>query len=282
MASDSKGRPQVMVTWFRKFLGSRAEALPVASLAPMPEVAVPPQRSAVLATMSHELRTPINGIVGYAELLLSPQVEAGSPRARRDYAEAILDSARDLQVLVDDLLDITRVQNNTLTFHDQDHDFGEMVEMVARSMRDEAEAAGASIVARLVPGISVQGDPRRLQQAIRNLLSNAIKFSPDGGIVNVEMQRSSAGHLVLAVRDAGIGIAAEDMARVFEPFVQVDSGATRRFGGTGVGLAIARHIAERHDGSIALSSAPGAGTEARLILPANRVTWPRIENRAVA
>ncbi len=272
------------MTWFRKLLESRAEVLPEAGLAPILEAppASPPQRSAVLATMSHELRTPINSIVGYAELLLSPQAEAGPAKDRRDYAEAILDSAKDLQVLVDDILDITRVQNNTLTFHDEAHDFGELVEMVARSMRDQAEAAGASLVARIVPGIMVEGDARRLQQAIRNLLSNAIKFSPDGGIVNIEMQRSSAGHLVLAVRDAGIGIAAEDLTRVFDPFVQVESGAARRFGGAGVGLAIARHIALHHDGSIALSSEPGAGTEARLILPAKRLTWPNSENRAVA
>lgn len=269
--------------WLRNLLESRAEILPEASLAPaLDAAAAAPQRSAVLAAMSHELRTPINAIVGYAELLLSPQAEAGPARDRRNYAEAIRDSAKALQVLVDDILDITRVQNNTLTFHDQEHDFGELVEMVARSMGDPSEAAGARIVARLVPGIFVQGDPHRLRQAIRNLLSNAIKFSPDGGIVNVEMQKSGAGHLVLAIRDAGIGIAPEDLTRVFDPFVQVESGVARRFGGTGVGLAIARHIALHHDGSIALSSEPGAGTEARLILPAQRVTWPKVENRAVA
>lgn len=241
-----------------------------------------PPRGAFLATMSHELRTPINAIVGYAELLLSPQVENGPPQKRLEYTRLILRSSRELQSLVDDVLDATRVQNGTLALKDQEHDFAELTEMVVRSMHDLAEANGINIVARLVPGIIVTGDPLRLRQVVRNLLSNAIKFSPNGGDVNIEMQRSYAGKLILAIRDPGIGISAQDLNRVFEPFVQVDHGPTRRFGGLGVGLSLAKHIAELHGGSITLTSEPGKGTEARLILPDTRITWPADRKPTVA
>ena len=271
------------MSWFAKLMGGRQppEGQAAIVLAPPPAASPPAApdhrlaaRSAFLATMSHEFRTPINAIVGYAELLLSPQVENGPAKTRHDFAKLILGSARDLQVLVDDVLDATRIQNGTLAIAEQHHDFAELVEVVVRSMHDLAEASGINIVARLVPGIEVKGDPMRLRQVIRNLLSNAIKFSPDGGVINIEMQRSYAGKLVLAVRDNGIGIAPADLARIFEPFVQADHGPTRRFGGLGVGLSIARHIAELHGGTVTLSSEKGSGTEARLILPASRITWP--------
>ena len=107
-----------------------------------------------------------------------------------------------------------------------------------------------------------------------NLIANAIKFSPPGGIINVEMQKGREGQFVLAIKDAGIGINARDLERMFEPFVQADGNLSRRFGGAGLGLPISRRIARMHDGDVTLNSSPGAGTTALLILPKARVTWP--------
>jgi signal transduction histidine kinase len=105
-------------------------------------------------------------------------------------------------------------------------------------------------------------------------VSNAIKFSPAEAIVNVGMHRSETGQLVVTIRDAGIGISAEDAVRVFEPFVQIDGGSTRSYGGMGLGLSIARRIARLHGGDVTLEGLAGIGTEARLILPPERVVWP--------
>ena len=132
-----------------------------------------------------------------------------------------------------------------------------------------------SIVARLTDGISVDVDVTRMKQVIINLLTNAIKFSARGGIVNIEMQRGSSGRFVLAIKDAGIGISVQDIERVFDPFVQADSGLARRYGGVGLGLPIARRIARLHDGDVTLESTEGAGTTASLILPQRRVMWPQ-------
>ena len=123
--------------------------------------------------------------------------------------------------------------------------------------------------------IGITGDVTRLKQVFLNLLTNAIKFTPAGGIVNVDMERSPQGQLILAVRDAGIGIAQSDIERVFDPFFQAENSSSRRYGGMGLGLAIARKIARLHGGDVTLASEPGAGTTASLILPASRIHWPQ-------
>jgi PAS domain S-box-containing protein len=227
-----------------------------------------------LAIISHEIRTPINAIVGFAELLVSNQADTLSAKSKRDYLNTILESAGHLQGLINDLLDATRIEKGTLTLVDQDNDAAELVEITAKMCREQAEKAGVSIVARVTDNVFVRGDLTRLRQVILNLLTNAIKFSPPGGVVNIDLERSTTDDLLLSVRDSGIGIKLEDVERIFEPFVQADEGATRRFGGVGLGLSIARKVARLHGGDINLESTPGAGTTARLMLPANRIRWP--------
>jgi PAS domain S-box-containing protein len=230
-----------------------------------------------LAIISHEIRTPINAIVGFAELLVSNQADILPPKSRQDYLRTILDSAGHLQSLINDLLDATRIEKGTLQLVDQDNDAAELIEITAKMCREQAEKAGVSIIAHVTDNVYVRGDLTRLRQVILNLLTNAVKFSPPGGVVNVDLDRGSNDGLVLSIRDSGIGIKAEDVERIFEPFVQADEGATRRFGGVGLGLSIARKVARLHGGDITLVSTPGAGTTARFVLPPSRIRWPAIQ-----
>jgi PAS domain S-box-containing protein len=235
-----------------------------------------------LAVMSHELRTPINSIVGFSEMLVGDKSGTLDLATRAEFSETVLESARHLQSLINDLLDATRMERGSFQLNEQDADAAELVEIAIKLCREQADRAGVSIVGRLTDGITLEGDVTRLKQVIINLLTNAVKFSPQGGIVNVEMQRGSGSQFVLAIKDAGIGISTEDMEKVFDPFVQADAGLTRRFGGVGLGLPIARRIARLHDGDVTLESLEGAGTTALLVLPKQRVTWPRLGETPVS
>jgi signal transduction histidine kinase len=232
-------------------------------------------KSQFLAVISHELRTPINAIVGFSELLARDSEGKLKAASRREFAETILDSSRNLQALINDLLDVTRIERGTFTLHDQQIDAAELVEVAIKQCREQSEKSNINIVAHLTDGIAIECDVTRLKQVIINLLTNAIKFSAEGGSVNIDMQRGSSGQLVLVFKDGGIGIASLDIERVFDPFVQADMGLSRRYGGVGLGLPIARRIARLHDGDVTLESSVGAGTTVRLILPQKRVSWPR-------
>jgi two-component system, sensor histidine kinase len=234
-------------------------------------------KSQFLAVMSHELRTPINAIVGFAELLAREKSDSLPQKTRVEFAETILDSAHQLQDLINNILDTTRLERGTLQLTERDEDAAEIVEIAIRQCTTQAERGHISIVARLSDGVSLFGDSNRLKQVLINLLINAIKFSPPNGIINVEMQKGRDGQFVLAIKDAGIGIAKQDLERMFEPFVQADANLARRFGGAGLGLPISRRIAQMHDGDVTLESSPGAGTTARLILPKHRIRWPSIQ-----
>jgi signal transduction histidine kinase len=232
-------------------------------------------KSQFLAVISHELRTPINAIVGFSEILNSSHGESLPSVNRKDYLNTILESAKHLQSLINDVLDATRIERGTLQLTEQDNDAAELVEVAIKICRDQATTGKISIVAHVSEDVIVTGDMTRLKQVILNLLTNAIKFSPEGGVVNIDMQRRNDGALTISVRDAGVGISAADAERVFEPFVQADGSITRRFGGMGLGLSIARRIARMHSGDVTLSGEVGVGTDARLILPAARVRWPK-------
>jgi PAS domain S-box-containing protein len=231
-------------------------------------------KSQFLAVMSHELRTPINSIVGFTEMLAQDKTGSLDNLTRNEFSETVLESARHLQNLINDLLDATRMENGSFTLHEQDADAAELVEVAIKLCRESAARANVGIVGRLTDGITLAGDVTRLKQVIINLLTNAVKFSPPGSTVTVEMQRGRGGQFVLAIKDSGIGVAPEDIEKIFDPFIQVDVGLARRFGGVGLGLPIARRIARLHDGDVTLESVKGVGTTARLVLPPRRVVWP--------
>ena len=231
-------------------------------------------KSHFLAVMSHELRTPLNSIVGFSEILSSRNDDKLENDVRLDYAKTILNSSKHLQTLINDILDATRIENGTIALIEQDIDAAELVEIAVKMCRDQAEKADVTLVAKLTDGIEVRADITRTKQIILNLLTNAIKFSAIGGTVNIELVRKRDGRLAIVIRDGGIGIRPEDLGRIFEPFVQVEDGISRRFAGIGLGLSIARKIARLHGGDVTLDSQFGSGTMARFELPPSRVTWP--------
>ncbi len=231
-------------------------------------------KSQFLSIVGHEIRTPLNAIVGFAELLMSSQGETLPQKSRRDFLNTILESAHHLQALINDVLDTTRIEKGTLRLIEQEVDAAEVIEVAAKLCREQAEKAGVSLIVRVDEGVRIVGDQPRLKQIMLNLLTNAIKFSPSGSIVNADSHRGPNNEFIFSVKDAGIGIKPEDVERVFEPFVQADEGNTRRFGGLGLGLSLARKIARLHGGDITLLSSHGTGTTARLSLPPSRIVWP--------
>ena len=230
-------------------------------------------KSQFLAVISHELRTPINAIVGFSEIMNSDQGENLPSAIKREYLSTIQESARHLQGLINDVLDATRIERGTMQFDDQQIDAAELVETVVRICRDQASRNKITLIAHVVDDVLITGDLTRLKQVILNLVTNAIKFSPADGVVNIDMTKSANQQLIISIRDAGIGIKAEDVERIFEPFAQAEEGATRKYGGMGLGLAIARKIARLHGGDVTLNGELGIGTEACFIIPPARVRW---------
>ena len=231
-------------------------------------------KSTFLAVMSHELRTPLNSIVGFSEILASSGEASLQSDIRRDYAQTILESSRHLQTLITDILDATRIENNSISLVEQDIDAAELLEIAVKMCRDQAERADVTLVAKLVDGIEITADLTRAKQIILNLLVNAIKFSSAGSTVDIEFLRLKNDGLAISIRDTGVGIKPKDLARIFEPFVQAEESISRRFSGIGLGLSIARKIARLHGGDVILESRFGEGTTARFELPSFRVIWP--------
>ncbi|MGC8477869.1 MAG: PAS-domain containing protein [Acetobacteraceae bacterium] len=228
-------------------------------------------KSRFLATMSHELRTPLNTVIGFSETLAA-EIAAGRGA---DYARAINAAGRQLLGLIDTLLDVARLESGRF---DLVEDIIAPTRLIAACLRQFETAARAAEITLVgpdpepaLPDLLV--DRRRLSQALHQLVSNAVKFTPAGGTVRVGAGRDGEA-LLITVADTGIGIAEDDLARVFDPFVQLDASLARRFTGAGLGLYLARALVESHGGTLVLSSAPGAGTTAALRLPAHRLRLP--------
>jgi signal transduction histidine kinase len=231
-------------------------------------------KSQFLATMSHELRTPLNAIIGFSEILMSEAAKLLDPARRQGYAADVNASGRHLLEIINDILDLSRAEAGKLALNEEVVDLGEAVETTLRMMRPRADAGGIRLCdAALVPPeiAGLRGDGRIIRQVLLNLLSNAVKFTPRGGSVELAVARDERGRLLLQVRDTGIGIAGEDISRVFEPFRQIDNRLARKFDGTGLGLPLARAMMAAHGGSLDLVSEVGRGTVATATFPADRV-----------
>ena len=218
-----------------------------------------------LATLSHELRTPLNAILGYARMMRSGMLPTEKqPRA----IETIERNAASLTLIVEDVLDVSRIISGKMRLHVQPVDLAALTRASLDAVTPGADAKQIVIESRFDEHVGpVPGDPERLQQVIWNLLSNAVKFSLRGGCIEVALSRSG-DNAELTVRDVGVGIAPEFLPHVFERFRQGDAGTTRERGGLGLGLAIARQLVEMHGGTITASSAgKGAGASFTVALP---------------
>ena len=224
-----------------------------------------------LAVMSHELKTPLNSIIGFSEIIAeASEGPIGTP-AYADYAGMIHASSLQLRDIINDVLEIARIENGTLKIVDREADAMEVVEVAVNQCASAAQAQNVSVSIAAVQSARIRGDATRIQRVLVNLLSNAIKFSKPGSSVEIGIERTPDAALAFIVHDSGIGIAKADMAKVFEPFVQADGGMSRRFGGMGLGLAISRKIARLHGGDIVLVSEQDVGTTALFTLPPERV-----------
>ncbi len=228
-------------------------------------------KSAFLANMSHELRTPLNAIIGFSEIMQGRLFgDLGHPRYD-GYIGDMLGAARHLLKLINDILDLSKVEAGKWDLREEPVDIARLLDSVLRMFRSRQEAARLSIRVETRPGLPLlRADEKALTQIVSNAVSNAIKFTPAGGQVRVRARRDAAGRLRLVIADSGIGIKPADMEKAMTPFGQVDNYLTRRHQGTGLGLPIAKALAERHGGSLRLRSQPERGTSVMVTLPAER------------
>jgi CheY-like chemotaxis protein/nitrogen-specific signal transduction histidine kinase len=219
-----------------------------------------------LATMSHELRTPLNAVLGYAGLLRDGVYGSITEQQQRA-VRSIVRRARDLQLLIDDVLDLSRIETGRMGLREQEFDpvivLREVQEAVAPFARDKP----LTITVHADESRHVCLDRGKYRQVVLNLVANAVKFTPRRGEVEMSLEFGGDEHFTTRVRDTGIGIARENLHRVFENFQQLDSGTTRRYPGLGLGLSIARRIVELLDGTIEVESEPGHGTTFTVTLP---------------
>jgi len=230
-----------------------------------------------LANMSHELRTPLNAIIGFSELMKASTPHPGELKS--EYAGYIHEAGVLLLDIVNGLLDLARIEAGKLQLNDEWIALVDPLRSATTTVGPIAERKDVKLALQsAVPDLQILVDQTRFTQILLNLLSNAVKFTEPGGRVTVEAATADAGDLVLAVVDSGIGIAPENLERVFEPFEQIEEHLTRQNEGTGLGLSIARALAELHGGRLSLQSTVGVGTTIELRLPTGRVA----SNRGVA
>ncbi|HET8647170.1 MAG TPA: ATP-binding protein, partial [Vicinamibacteria bacterium] len=217
-------------------------------------------KSEFLANMSHELRTPLNAIIGFAELMYDGKVGPLLPD-QKEFLGDILTSSRHLLQLINDVLDLSKVEAGKMEFRPQRIDVARLVHEVRAILRSLSAARHITKEAHVDPALGeVVLDPGRLKQVLYNFLSNAIKFTPEGGRVHIRVVPEGAHHLRLEVEDTGIGIGDEQKERLFVEFQQLDGGTGKRYAGTGLGLALTRRIVEAQGGHVGVRSQPGKGS----------------------
>ena len=229
-------------------------------------------KSQFLANMSHELRTPLNAIIGFSEILTAGVPGRLNPK-QAGYVEHIHEGGELLLRIVNDVLNLAQVDAGTLTLNeDEDVNVNRIADACIALIREQANAAGLRLsldIEDRMPLLVV--DPARLKQILLNLLSNAIKFTDPGGSVTLAIDRAEDGGVAFKVRDTGLGMTAAEIEVALQPFGQVDSSLSRRHNGTGLGLPLARTLAELHGGSLHVDSEKGRGTTMTVALPPSRV-----------
>ena len=228
-------------------------------------------KSLFLANMSHELRTPLNAILGFSEIIATNRFGPADARYQQ-YGRDIHISGEHLLRLINDLLDQSRIEIGQLGLREDEFDPAGLIDECRQVVAARAEDGGVTLAAAMAPALPlVRADRGRLKQVLLNLLSNAIKFTPEGGCVRITARPAADGGLAVAVADSGIGMRAEDIPAAFEPFRQVDNSLTRHYDGAGLGLSLAKGLAELHGGRIDIQSELGKGTIATVWLPPARL-----------
>jgi signal transduction histidine kinase len=231
-------------------------------------------KSEFLANVSHELRTPLNAILGYTEII-SEGIYGPTTDEQREGLTGIEESGRNLLTLINQILDLSKVESGKIEVYVTETPVHDVVHAVVSEAQALAKARPYKVEARCPKGVVIKTDAAKVKQIVTNLVSNAIKFTEQGGVV-VELKPSDGGGAQIHVRDTGIGIKKEDQQLIFEEFRQVDGSSTRKYAGTGLGLTIARRFAMLISGTLTVESQPGKGSTFTLTLPAE----PRAAVRA--
>jgi signal transduction histidine kinase len=223
-------------------------------------------KSEFLANMSHELRTPLNAVIGFSDVLIQGMVGELGPK-QTEYLEDIRSSGQHLLSLINDILDLSKVEAGKMELEPSRFSLSDALQAVVMMVRERAAGRGIGLSTQIDPEIDpVEADERKVKQVVLNLLTNAVKFTPAGGQVQLRATRAGDG-VVVAIRDTGMGISPADQARVFEEFAQARGGATREQEGTGLGLTLSRKFVELHGGTIWVESELGKGSTFTFTLP---------------
>ncbi|HKR89743.1 MAG TPA: ATP-binding protein [Phenylobacterium sp.] len=223
-------------------------------------------KSEFLANMSHELRTPLNAINGFSEIMVAEMFGPLGDSRYGDYARDILNSGQHLLALINDILDMSKIEAGKMALAFEPMGIEDVADEAVRLVRNRADSAGLTLTAEVRALPDIEADYRAVKQVLLNLLSNAVKFTPRGGSVFVSAEQHGDS-VRISVRDTGIGIAAEDLDRLARPFEQIESQHAKTQQGTGLGLALSKALVELHGGSFGLTSSPGQGTTASFSLP---------------
>ena len=225
-----------------------------------------------LANMSHELRTPLNAVIGFSEIIMKEMFGPAGRPEYVEYAHDIHDSGRLLLELINDILDMSKIEAGKKELQDSVIDIGRVMLSSVRLVHPRAELGRVAIEVDLPPDLpTVRAEELSMKQIITNLLTNAVKFTPEGGKVVLSAGVEADGWMAMTVTDTGIGIAPQDMDKALAPFGQIESSLSNKTQGTGLGLPLAQALVQLHGGSLDLESVPGSGTTATIRLPADRV-----------
>jgi signal transduction histidine kinase len=229
-------------------------------------------KSDFLAMMSHELRTPLNAVIGFSEILKSEALGPLGNEQYRGYAEDIRSSGTELLTRINDILELTKIDNDGFTLMEEPLVLAKAYQAVEPIIREKASAGELDLVAQFPPDLpQLFADSRAVKQILLNLLSNAVKFTPAGGTVKVDAGVDAQGRVYLRVSDSGIGIDPDHLAQVLQPFSQADSRLDRKYEGTGLGLTLTQRFLALHGGTLDFESEPGAGTTVVVTFPKERV-----------
>jgi PAS domain S-box-containing protein len=229
-------------------------------------------KATFLATMSHELRTPLNAIIGFSDMIhVAIHGPVGSPKYQ-EYARDVAESGRFLLAIINDILDLSKIEAGQLSINAQAVDLVELLQRCFRLIEGRARQGAVELTVDAQEGLPVVvADPRSLTQIVINLLNNAVKFTPAGGAVHLHAATTQAGAVEIVVSDTGIGMSEDDIAVALRPFEQIDRGHDRQHEGTGLGLPIVKGLVELHGGTLEIKSRLGEGTQAVVRLPPERV-----------
>jgi two-component system cell cycle sensor histidine kinase PleC len=229
-------------------------------------------KSRFLAVMSHELRTPLNAIIGFSDLIRTQSLGRLQPTKYLEYAEDIHVSGQNLLAVINDILDMAKIEDGKMVLFEEAIDLGEQITGATRFVGERARQGQVALDREVAPGLPpLFADQRSIRHILLNLLSNAIKFTPGGGRIAVRVDRTEDGGLELVVADTGIGMSPEHLAIALTPFGQVANEYTRRHDGTGLGLPLVKSLAELHGAVTEIESALGEGTTVRIAFPPERV-----------